>query len=319
MSLFWRVFLTNAVLLVAAAIVLGALALTIGAPVALTETAVLVVGLVAMLLANLLLLRPSFVPLERLARRMRDVDLLEPGQRLPVTGPAEVGALVRTFNEMLERLETERRESGRRASAAQEGERRRIAQELHDEIGQTMSAVLLQIKRIAVGLPLERRAELLEVQEAVRSALDEARRIARELRPEALDELGLRSALTALSTGFSRRTGLRVERSFESDLPALTPDAELALYRVAQESLANIARHADATSVRLSLERGRRGVELRVADDGRGFDREPRDGTGGLRGMRERALMVGGTLAVGTGASGGVEVRLEVPEARPRP
>jgi two-component system sensor histidine kinase UhpB len=319
MSLFWRVFLTNAVLLIAAAIVLGVLALTIGAPLALTETAVLMVGVVAMLLANLLLTRPSFVPLERLARRMRDVDLLRPGQRLPVTGPAEVGALVRTFNEMLERLETERRESGGRALAAQEGERRRIAQELHDEIGQTMSAVLLQIKRISSQVPPERQEELAEAQEAVRSALDEVRRIARELRPEALDELGLRSALTALSTAFSRRTGLSVERSFKADLPALTSDAELALYRVAQESLANVARHADASAVQLSLERGGRGVVLQVTDDGRGFDGEPREGTGGLRGMRERALMVGGTLAIGPGPTGGVAIRLEVPGAQLAP
>jgi two-component system sensor histidine kinase UhpB len=277
---------------------------------------VLVVGLVSMLLANLLLLRPSFVPLERLARRMRDVDLLRPGQRLPVSGPAEVGELVGTFNEMLERLETERRESGRRALAAQEEERRRIAQELHDEIGQTMSAVLLQIKRISGGLPPEPQAELLEVQEAVRSAVDEVRRLARELRPAALDELGLRSALTALTIGFSRRTGLHVERSFDADLPVLTPEAELAVYRVAQESLANVARHADASSVRLSLGRGGRGVELRVSDDGRGFDAGPREGTG-LRGMHERALMVGGVLAVGPAPDSGVEVRLEVPAPPP--
>jgi two-component system sensor histidine kinase UhpB len=314
MSLFWRVFLMNAAVLAAAAIVLGALALTIGAPVALTDAAVLVVGLAAMLLANLVLLRPSFVPLERLARRMRDVDLLQPGQRLPVSGPAEVGALVRAFNEMLERLETERRESGRRALAAQEGERRRIAQELHDEIGQTMSAVILQIKRVSAQLPPQPKGELVEAQEAVRSAVDEVRRIARELRPEALEELGLRSALTSLATAFSRRTGLHVERCFESDLPTLAPEAELALYRVAQESLANVARHAEASSVRLTLGRGRSGVELRVSDDGHGFARDLRDGVGGLRGMRERALMVGGTLAVGTAASGGVEVRLEVPE-----
>jgi two-component system, NarL family, sensor histidine kinase UhpB len=319
MSLFWRVFLTNAVLLIVAAIVLGVLAVTIGAPVALTETAVLVVGVVTMLLANLLLLRPSFVPLERLARRMRDVDLLQPGQRLPVTGPAEVGALVRAFNEMLERLETERRESGRRALAAQEGERRRIAQELHDEIGQTMSAVLLQIKRISSQVPSERRPELGEAQEAVRSALDEVRRIAHELRPVALDDLGLRSALTALSTGFSRRTGLRVERSFKTDLPLLTPDAELALYRVAQESLANVARHADASSVQLSLEQGRGGVVLRITDDGHGFGPDTPDGAGGLRGMRERALMVGGNLAIGAGPGGGVEVRFEVPATQPTP
>src|SRR6266542_401300 len=117
MSLFWRVFVTNAALLVVAAIVLGVSPITVSWPIALTEAVVLTFGLVAMLVANALLLRPAFQPLERLARRMGDVDLLRPGQRFAVAARGEILALVAAFNQMLERLEAERRESGRRAVA----------------------------------------------------------------------------------------------------------------------------------------------------------------------------------------------------------
>jgi len=129
-----------------------------------------------------------------------------------------------------------------------------------------------------------------------------------------LEHLGLVSALTELSSKFSDVSGIDVERHFTAELPALSPDAELAIYRIAQESLTNVARHAHASRVELSLERGASSVVLRVADDGHGFDKASgRNGHGGLRGMRERAVLVGGALAIKPGRHGGVEVRLEVP------
>jgi two-component system, NarL family, sensor histidine kinase UhpB len=155
-----------------------------------------------------------------------------------------------------------------------------------------------------------------ETKQAVRQALEEVRRIARELRPEMLEQLGLVSALTELSRKFAESSGVRVERRFLTDLPPLSDDAELAVYRVAQESLTNIARHADASRVQIALEPGAESVVLRVADDGRGIptsDAFAVNGHGGLRGMRERALLVGGALAIKRGSDGGVEVRLEVP------
>ena len=143
-------------------------------------------------------------------------------------------------------------------------------------------------------------------------ALDEVRRISSELRPEMLEHLGLVSALTELSTTFARVSGLRVERQFDPALPKLSPDAELAVYRIAQESLTNVARHADATEVTIALERGPGSVVLSVSDDGRGFDGPPQE-HGGLRSMRERALLIDGALAVKPSRRGGVDVRLEVP------
>jgi two-component system sensor histidine kinase UhpB len=303
LPLLWRVFAINAALLVAATLLLALTPVTIHARIAIVEGLDLAVGLVVMLAANLLLLRHTLQPIDRLVERMRRIDLLQPGQRIPEHGGVEVAELTHTFNEMLDRLEAERRESAQRALRAQEAERRRIASGLHDEVGQVLTGVLLRL-------------EDDETKQAVRQALEEVRRIARELRPEMLEQLGLVSALTELSRRFADSSGVHVERSFATDLPPLSDDVELAVYRVAQESLTNIARHADASRVEIALQPGADSVVLRVADDGRGMagsDAFAVNGHGGQRGMRERALLVGGALAVKRGGEGGVEVRLEVP------
>jgi two-component system sensor histidine kinase UhpB len=314
LPLLWRVFAINAGLLLIGTLVLVVARGRTGASIAVIETLDLAVGLVIMLAANLLLLRRTLSPIERLVERMRTVDLLRPGQRLAERGGVEVMAVVQTFNEMLERLEAERRESGRRALTAQEGERLRIARGLHDEIGQVLTGVLLQLDALAAADSDDRRRRVEETRHAVRHALEEVRRIGQELRPMLLEHLGLVSALTELSRTFADQSGLAVERSFAADLPALADEAELAIYRVTQESLTNIARHAHAGRVRVTLAQGSDSVVLRIIDDGRGMAADVSvDGQGGLRGMRERALLVGGSLAVKPGASGGVEVRLEVP------
>src|SRR5206468_11643348 len=181
-------------------------------------------------------------------QRMDAVDLLRPGQRLQVGRDDEVGRVVHAFNEMLDRLESERQRSARRVLAAQEAERVGIARDLHDEVGQLLTGVLLELNSIAEATP-EHRREIDGTKEAVRSALDEVRRISSELRPEMLEHLGLVSALTELSRSFQRASGIEVERRFEPSLPALSAETELAVYRVAQESLTNIARHAQARHV----------------------------------------------------------------------
>lgn len=314
MRFFWRVFLLNAAPVVAAGVVLALSPVTISAPIKVLEEVLLGVGILLLLAVNYALLRPTFKPLERLAERMKNVDLLRPGRRLTPSGSAEVVDLVRSFNEMLERLETERRVSGRRALAAQEAERKRIAAELHDEVGQSMTGVLLLLEQVAGEVPPDRREVFAEAQEATRRSVEEVRRIAQELRPELLEHLGLISALKSLATRFTEQAGLQLEWEFGRELPALDPEVELALYRVAQESLTNVVRHADASRVWLSLKPGRGSVVMRVVDDGRGINGSPPDG-GGLRGMRERAVLVGAALAIKPARIGGVEVRLEVPAA----
>jgi two-component system sensor histidine kinase UhpB len=313
LPLYWRVFAVNASLLTVIAVLLIVTPVTISFPIGLTEAIVVVVGLLVTIVANAVLLRRAFAPLGRLAKRMETVDLLRPGQRLQVLRHDEVGRVVSAFNRMLDRLERERQESARRVLAAQEAERVGIARDLHDEVGQVLTGVLLQLNSIAETAP-EHRADLDEARQSVRRALDEVRRISSELRPEMLEHLGLVSALTELATTFARVAGVRVDRDFATSLPKLAPEVELAIYRIAQESLTNIARHAEATQVTITLGSGRDSVVLRVADDGQGFRGAPVE-HGGLRSMRERALLVGGALAIKDVPEGGVEVRLEVPAA----
>ncbi|WP_324784506.1 sensor histidine kinase [Streptomyces sp. H51] len=317
MSLFWRIFALNAVVLGTATALLLWSPVTVSVPVLLTEAIILVAGLAVMLVANAVLLRLGMAPLDRLTKLMTTVDLLRPGQRLPASGGGEVAEVIRTFNAMLERLEQERATSSARALLAQEAERRRIAQELHDEVGQTMTAILLGLKRAADDAPEPLRKELTEVQEITRQSLDDVRRLVRRLRPGVLDDLGLVSALTSLTEDFATHTGLRVTRRFDADLPALAPETELVLYRVAQESLTNVARHAEAEQVTVALRHTDDGVVLTVTDDGSGI-KAAREGAG-IRGMRERALLVGGSLELSPAPRSGTRVRLAAPVSRKQP
>jgi two-component system, NarL family, sensor histidine kinase UhpB len=311
MPFVWRIFLVNSTILAAATVALAFSPATVSFPIALAEGIVLTLGLIAILLVNLLLVRRSFAPLERLTRLMRSVDLLRPGQRVDVTGPEEVRELGAVFNEMLARLERERHQSGWDALKAQEEERKRVAQELHDEIGQALTAVMLQIGRLAKKAPPDLSDELHEALETTRASLDDVRRIAKQLRPEALDDLGLVPALNALVATFADRTGLRINARLPQGVPALGAEAELVVFRVAQESLTNAARHAETSRVELALECTAPEVVLRVRDYGRGLDGALLGS--GIRGMRERALLVAGDLTIDSPAGGGTEVTLTLP------
>ena len=314
MPLFWRVFFANAAILLAGILALAFTPLRVSKHATLREIIDLLAGLTLMIVVNWLILRPLFRPLERLADRMEEADVLRGGQRVPTESSGEVGALEHAFNNMMERLETERREAGARALNTQEEERQRIARGLHDEVGQTMTGVLLLLKRLAHDSTPEQHAALGEAQAAVKASLEDVRRTAQELRPEILDHLGLPSALTNLARTFSERTGIPVRRQVVAQLPELESSVELVLYRVAQEGLTNAARHSGASEVTLTLEHDADSVVLRVLDNGRGFDAQHAEG-GGLRGIRERALIVGGAVAIKPAPTGGAEIRLQVPLA----
>jgi two-component system sensor histidine kinase UhpB len=309
-----RVFVVNAALHGTVAGLLLFSPIRISAPITRPQALIIVVALALTLLVNAPLLRIALAPLKTLAREMEAVDLLRSGQRLPVASDDEVGRVVATFNHMLGRLESERRESVRRVVAAQESERAGIARDLHDEVGQVLTTLLLQLDSTQNAVPPDSSGEIDAAKQSVRRALDEVRRISSGLRPEMLDELGLVSALTELTRTFSRATGIRVRRQFDTAPPELEPETELAVYRIVQESLTNIARHSRAAAAAVSLERGADEVVVRVVDDGRGLGADPVE-HGGLRGMRERALLIGAELAIEQTPSGGVEVRLEVPVA----
>ncbi|MFG1704381.1 histidine kinase [Nonomuraea sp. M3C6] len=310
-TLFRRLFVINGLVFAAGTLVLALSPATVSSPVLLAEVPVLLVGLALILGANALLLRRSLAPLDALTALMQRVDLLRTGDRLSDSGHGDLTYLIDTFNAMLDRLEAERSASSAHALAAQEGERQRIARELHDEIGQSLTVVLLGLKRVVDRAPADLQDELHGVQETVRASLDEVRQVARRLRPGVLEDLGLHSALSALSSDISQTSGVPVTRSVQHDLPELGADVELVLYRIAQESLTNVARHAHATRAELSLatEDGR--LTLRVSDNGRGGALH--EGAG-IRGMRERALLIGANLTVDSPPGEGTRVRLVIPD-----
>jgi len=309
-------FAYTAILAVAVAILIFA-PVTISVPVALGELVGILVTFALMLVVFNVLLHRALGPLERLTALMARIDPLAPGQRIELESNAEeVAALTGAFNAMLDRLEGERRESARRALAAQEAERRRIARELHDEIGQVLTGLVLRAETLVRRAPDELRGDLEGLREAARQGAVEVRGIAQRLRPEALDELGLQSALLALCTAVADRAGIEVTRNLERDVP-LTDEQELVIYRVAQESLTNVIRHAGAhrATVRLGGD-GAGGVLLVVTDDGVGLPAGAEERSTGILGMRERALLVGGELTIGAGAGEvGTEVRLRLPRS----
>jgi two-component system sensor histidine kinase UhpB len=313
-SLYWRVFIINAGLLIGATAVLALSPATVSSELLIREVVVLAVGVVLVLVFNFLLVRRSLDPLERLTALMRRVDLVRPGSRIsPAGGGREVVELTTAFNQMLERLESERRQSGRRAIQAQEHERQRIALELHDEVGQLLTGVVLGLDGLERSVQPEVRHRVAEMQDMVREGAEQVREIAGGLRPESLQELGLRSALIGLASAIASRTPLSIERRIAVHLPYLSPDVELVVYRVAQEGLTNVLRHADASRVELVLEPRGHALELRVRDDGCGIAMNDVRAGRGLAGMLERALYVGGQLEVRPTDPSGTEVTLRVP------
>src|SRR5215216_4872689 len=313
LPLFWQVFGTNALVLVLAFFGLVFGPVTVSVPPHATELVVLAAGLLVMLAINLVLLRRAFMPLDHLADTMRRHDPLSPGRRVQAGGGPVVAALAQTFNEMLDRLEFERRDSARRALLVQEGERRRIARDLHDEVGQTLTGVMLQVEGLAAAIPDELRDQLDELRETAREGTEDVRRIARQLRPEALEDLGLQSALAALATAFGEQAHVRVDRHLEPPRLPLLEEQELVIYRVAQEALTNVARHAEASAVDLRLERADNGVVLTVRDDGRWLPPVAQTSSHGIRGMRERAMLIGAGLAITPAPGRGTEVTLSIP------
>jgi two-component system sensor histidine kinase UhpB len=306
-ALFWRLLLPNVAVLLTAGIVLWIQPAN-------GRALVLLAGVAAMTAVNAVLMRRAFAPLERLTALMPRVDPLEPGRRIPDEGPeSEVTVLARSFNEMLDRLEDERRDSARRELAAQERERRRLARELHDEVGQNLTALAMRLARIGEGADPALAAEAEDARQATLRTVEHVRRLAHRLRPAVLDELGLRAALTTLCTELSHSTGLEIVRDLPGDLPPLATEVETVIYRVTQESLTNVVRHAGATRAEVALTiDGARQLVLSVRDDGRGLPaRAFRNG--GIRGMRERALLVGGHLEVTAAGNRGTTVRLHVP------
>jgi len=275
--------------------------------------------LAAALVARLLVLRRRFSPLETLIEEMEKVDLSRPGPLLPhsidgIGETEEVERIELAFLRMMRRLEAERRRAGSAALRAQEEERARVARDLHDEVNQSLTGLLLRLEAAREAAPPELEGELADTKALANQAMRELLSLARQLRPTALDDLGL-AAATAGQVEQLAHGEIEAEFATEGDFSNLGGDAQLVVYRVAQEALSNAARHSGAGHVAVRLRRhGNDGeVELEVADDGRGFAFDESEGGLGIAGMRERALLIGGELTIESRPGRGTTVRLTVP------
>lgn len=310
-SLTSRIVLTNGLLFALGTAALALSPATVSARPLASELVVLLVGLSVILLANTLLVRAALLPLERVVADLDHARSTEPLGRVTVPAHGLARQVSLAVNELLGRIELGQREAAASALAAQEAERSRIAQELHDGVGQSLTAVLLEVGHLVERGATADQGALEGVREGVRASLDEMRAVARQLRPHVLEDLGLRSALAALTQELFARTDTHVRRGVAPGLPDLSDQVELVVFRVAQEALTNVARHAGARTVDVVLSPRGDEVVLTVSDDGRGL---PRDSEGtGLRGMRERAALVGGRLELDRRDGGGTVVTLSVP------
>ena len=313
-SLLIQVLLVN-MLLMAGAILVATLAvgthtagLTRG-----REALVFGLAIIATLLGNWLLLRRRFAPLDEIISAMESIDLADPGKRPFMPAPADSAEVLRldaAFQRMIHRLEDERRRAGRAAIQAQERERRRIAQDLHDEVNQALTAVSLRLQASIEHAPPDLKRELTETKRLSSQAMEELLVLARQLRPAVLDDHGLVPALHSQVRDFADQSRIQAAFNTRGTPPRLSPEQQLVIYRVTQESLSNIAQHAEAAKVEVELSFVGRTI-LRISDDGRGFE-GGRDGGLGLSGMRERALLAGGSLAIFSKPGQGTRVELTI-------
>lgn len=221
--------------------------------------------------------------------------------------------LTSAFGGLRERWERDRRSQAARSLAGKEYDGQRMSRALHDHVADNLAAALVGLERAMHHAPPELAEELKPVRHRTRLGLVEVRRIGRTLRPELLDDMGLHSALGALPTQLAGRD-VEVHRHLEGPFD-LDAETELIVYKVAEEALRNVARHAEARNVELSLQQEDGSLVLRVSDDGVGLDGSTE--RTGILAMRERAALVGGTLVLRPRARGGTEVRLVVPLAPP--
>ncbi len=275
-------------------------------------------GIVVSLLVNAVVLRAAFAPLHRIERTIQAVRAGRTSSRVQTSAltDLQIERLGETMNAMLDELEQARERQAALAIqviSAQEEERRRISRELHDDTAQSLTSLLLYAKALEQG---ERRPEvrgtLAEIRDEVGRSLESVRRMARELRPSALDDLGLAAALDWHIQEFTRRTGIPVRFENGCTLDRLPPALELAFFRVAQEALTNVAKHAAAAEISVRVFCSDHLAGLAVRDSGHGFDVTATPAGVGLYSMRERIGLVSGVLTIRS-TSAGTEVLAEVP------
>jgi len=315
-SLIGQVLATNAVLITGA---LFAASIAGGLNLALDDERLrfllLALTVALTLVLNMLILRRRFTPLEQLIAGVETIDPAHPSEfvALETSSVEEIDRLARSFRRLLERVEQEQRRSGALVLRAQEEERGRLARDLHDEVNQALTAILLRLEAVRQDAPPPVAAELGQIKLLANGAMEELLQLARQLRPAALDDHGLVPAIESQVRRFSEHTGIEAGLSAAGSASELAEDRQTVVYRVTQEALNNVARHSGAGRVEVDLADRDGALELRVRDDGRGFEQAGVELGLGLLGMAERARLVGGSLTVDSRPGAGTSVVLEVP------
>jgi two-component system sensor histidine kinase UhpB len=279
------------------------------------QFAILALLMILTLCVNLWMLQRRFAPLEHLIEQVEAIDPSHPTSFDPGPEPAEeIERLARSFKRMLQRVTDERRHSSQQVLRAQERERSRLASDLHDEVNQALTAILLRLEALGQDVPAEMRSDVSELKRLVNQAMEELLNLARQLRPTALDDHGLVPAIDAQLKRFAERTGTEVRLDTQGEFESLSEDEQTAVYRIVQEALTNVGRHAGASEVEIQLARGGYGTVLRIRDDGEGFDPKFPAGAGlGLEGMAERARVVGGELDLRSAPGAGTSLTMRLP------
>jgi two-component system, NarL family, sensor histidine kinase UhpB len=332
LSLFEKVILVNSLLIIGGALAcLWVTSYNLESRHYLIDTSFIVAITVISLGMNVLLMRASFRPLFSLLRTIRAVSTGQTGARASTTPfDSEMSELASAFNTMLDRLEAMRREQAMLILQAHEEERQRVALELHDESSQELTALLVHIEILSQALRTvpdtmtiqDLRDQLhtgfTSLTNLAQKTLESLRVLALQLRPSVLDDLGLFAAFRWLAEDGRQRLKLAVDLQMDDDgHPSLgrhAPDLyETVLFRIAQESLTNAARHSHAQCVSISLQQEQEAIRLRIHDDGCGYDTSKARTGLGILGMRERAAAVGGTLTITSDSGQGTTVEAILP------
>jgi two-component system, NarL family, sensor histidine kinase UhpB len=342
LPLFWRLLGVNLVVVLGGALIgtwLTQRLVLSGTFTPLTHAVLVLAALCLSAGLTMLLLRETFRPIRSLreaTKRFNAGDHSARASLAPLTDP-DVAGLVLEVNALWDRLEAdaatirEKTEQAERLAArviiAQEEERRRVARELHDEAGQALTAVIIGLERglasmpevYAADLPVQPRQLISNLRDLAAQTLDEVRKLALELRPSVLDDLGLAAALRQYVRSTEERSGVATQLAligWDETEARLPPEVETALFRIAQEALTNVIRHAQATAVQVRLRREPGAVSLEVRDDGVGLKAVPATQAGehlGMFGMRERARLLRGELHVRSVPPHGTLVQVDIP------
>lgn len=325
--LFYKILVANAITLTVVVVVATVFARAAGGHGTLLFATLLAGGLLISVITNAVILRLALLPLRRLQGTAEQVEAGDLHARVEASelADADLARLMATFNTILDSGEVYRRrlrDIAARALNATEEERKRIARELHDGTAQTLAALRVRLRVARSAEDAETQSALLErISADLGEATEEIRRIAQGLRPPALDMLGLAPAIESCARSVGDTTGLELETEITGVEDLLAPEAELALYRIVQEALSNVARHSSARTVRVRLGPVGRAVSVSIEDDGRGFAvRDEMSNRGlGLFGMQERAAYVGGTVEIESEPGRGTRIRATIPVVETAP